>query len=215
MFDCKAASCVYPESYSAYDGILIPGSLSDSYSNAPWIAALRSEVLTKIAPNEIPTVGICFGHQIIAHALGGEAGQNPHGPLTAQHDFTLTEEGRQVFNMRESSGMSLLCSHNDAILALPPTATNLATSATCVYQMVAYKSAKSTRPWCYTVQSHPEYSCTNPGREVVRESVKMSVNGSTLTKEEGDRAIEAMDEAVCDVHAKQVIDTFVNSLFLL
>lgn len=61
-----------PESPDECDGWIITGSRHDAYGDDPWLVALR-EFIVQLYEEQARTVGICFGHQAIAHALGGEA----------------------------------------------------------------------------------------------------------------------------------------------
>ena len=60
------------------DAFVITGSSSSVTERAPWM--LRAEGLVReIVAAETPLLGICFGHQLIAQALGGEVGRSPRG----------------------------------------------------------------------------------------------------------------------------------------
>lgn len=62
---------------SDLDGLIITGSKHTSYDNDAWI--LSTMALIKLAYGHVKIVGICFGHQLIARALGGKVGLNPKG----------------------------------------------------------------------------------------------------------------------------------------
>ena len=103
----------YPSDYSAFDGILLPGSFSGAYEMDEWIQRLKVEISTILYPQSIPTFGVCFGHQIYAHALGegdqggvaaggggnsgGRAIPCPAGPQIGCHKFNCTDLGIQFF----------------------------------------------------------------------------------------------------------------------
>src|SRR5262249_50589684 len=61
-FDIQAGH--YPPSAGAFDAILVTGSSSSAYDPDPWIAELRAWLIR--LPAELPLIGICFGHQIMA-----------------------------------------------------------------------------------------------------------------------------------------------------
>ena len=63
---------MFPESVNHYDGYLITGSAYGVYDDAPFIATLMEFIRTIFTAGK-PLIGICFGHQVIAHALGGYA----------------------------------------------------------------------------------------------------------------------------------------------
>ena len=61
---------VFPQSVDDYDGYLVTGSAFGVYDEAPFIPRLMAFIQKSFAAGK-PLVGICFGHQIVAHALGG------------------------------------------------------------------------------------------------------------------------------------------------
>ena len=61
-----------------FDGFIITGSAFGVYDKCPWITKLL-KIIKKIADTEIPLVGICFGHQAIAEALGGKVKKSDKG----------------------------------------------------------------------------------------------------------------------------------------
>src|SRR5690606_39543798 len=64
----------FPEKASDCDAYLSTGSSFSVYENVPWIHQLADFVRT-LADQRIPYIGICFGHQMIGHALGGKVGK--------------------------------------------------------------------------------------------------------------------------------------------
>lgn len=69
---------IFPTNISIYDGLIITGSPASVHDFAPWIGEL-STLIRKAVSKRIPIYGACFGHQIIALALGGEVTKNPGG----------------------------------------------------------------------------------------------------------------------------------------
>ena len=66
-----------------YQGYLITGSRYGVYDDLPWMAPL-SEFIRDLKTQEIPVIGVCFGHQIMAHAYGGRVQKsNCAAPPTA------------------------------------------------------------------------------------------------------------------------------------
>ena len=61
----------FPQNINECDGYLITGSKADAYEDLPWILNLKSFVRT-LDHYHKKIIGICFGHQIIAEALGGK-----------------------------------------------------------------------------------------------------------------------------------------------
>lgn len=69
---------IFPADILSYDGLIITGSPASVHDDRPWIGTLL-ELIRKAHRARLATVGICFGHQAIALALGGEVGRNPRG----------------------------------------------------------------------------------------------------------------------------------------
>jgi len=78
---------------SAFDAAIVPGSVSAVYERAAWMLRLEA-YLRGLHDAEAPTLGICFGQQILASALGGEVIRNPLGREFGFCDIRLTEVGR-------------------------------------------------------------------------------------------------------------------------
>ena len=129
----------YPERWDDYGAVLLTGSRADAFSDAPWVVALREQV-TQLLTRRHKLVGICFGHQLIALCLGAPVGRAPQGWCM----------GRMTYQW-QGAPLSLLASHQDQVLALPPGATLMAEHPQC--PVAAYRV--EDRVWC--VQPHPEF----------------------------------------------------------
>ena len=68
----------FPETLTGFDGIIISGSPASARDSAAWVGRLQALVRDAVA-RDVPVFGACFGHQIIAAALGGTIDYNPHG----------------------------------------------------------------------------------------------------------------------------------------
>jgi GMP synthase (glutamine-hydrolysing) len=108
------------------------GAVDDSV--APWLPGVRA-LLAAAVRDEVPALGICLGHQLLAVAAGGRVGTNPQGP----------EYGAQLVAKRAAAATDPLFRslpitpdviqwHHDAVLDLPPGAVLLATSPGCDVQ---------------------------------------------------------------------------------
>ncbi len=109
----------------AHDGLLITGSRQSVGDDLPWIRDLGG-LLVRAHARAVPVVGICFGHQLIAHALGGRVDRAPVGWGVGVHHGTVTAPRAWMTPAR--SGFDLLVSHQDQVTAIPNGATVLATS---------------------------------------------------------------------------------------
>lgn len=131
-----------------HDALVITGSRFGVHDDLPWVGAL-SQLLTAASAAAVPTVGICFGHQLIAHTLGGQVERAGVGWGLGVHRATPTDQGAAAFDRH--APFDLLVSHQDQVVALPEDARLLATSE---HAPVAAFSAGSMLGF----QGHPEFT---------------------------------------------------------
>lgn len=138
---------VFPEQIDRFDGALITGSPASTRSGAGWTLRLF-ELIRDMATRRQPLVGICFGHQAIALALGGAVGDNPggwaHGLLHARM-LTRPDWARDLPDV-----VRLYGSHSEQVIRAPEGATVLARSEGCPIAGLALGRH------IYTTQHHPE-----------------------------------------------------------
>jgi len=137
----------FPESVTDRDAWLITGSAFGVYDPEPFIPTLF-EFIRAAAEAQVPMVGICFGHQAIAEALGGHAAKSDKGWGVGAHTYGFTERPDWLNDDTES--FSTYVSHQDQVESLPPGATVLASSEFCPNAMIAVGDK------ILTLQSHPE-----------------------------------------------------------
>ncbi len=137
-----------PGAAAAY---VITGSAANVPDRLPWMQ--RTEAwLRAVVAHGTPTFGICFGHQILAQALGGEVQRNPRGREMGTLPIErLPSRGGvpPVFDGVPHRFEANL-THIDSVVRLPPGAEALARSALDDYQAIRFTDA------CYGVQFHPE-----------------------------------------------------------
>lgn len=143
VYDVTAGE--FPDSARECRGWIVSGSRHSAYDDLDWIARLE-ELVRGIVSERVPLVGICFGHQVIARALGGDVDK-------AEVGWGL---GAKTFKIIASTGaiegtMTLLMSHQDQVTAVPEGATVFATSEYC--PVGGYRI--DDRVLC--VQGHPEF----------------------------------------------------------
>ena len=126
--------------------VIITGSPFSVTEPQPWMAR-AGERLVELVRREIPTLGICFGHQLLGHALGGRVALNPRGRemgtvvYTAEApDPVLGAAGSWIVNS----------THVDSVVELPPGARVLGATALEPYAAVRFG------PAAWGVQFHPE-----------------------------------------------------------
>ncbi len=136
---------------TSLDAILITGSPAGVYDDEPWMAPLM-DFIRWAADAQTPQVGICFGHQAIAHALGAQVMKSDKGWGIGRHVYDVVNP--QSWMGREpTETFSLGVSHQDQVLTLPAGAIHVARSDFCEFAALAYPSAKAI-----SFQGHPEFS---------------------------------------------------------
>ena len=139
----------YPATFDAYDAVLLTGSRSDSFSDAPWVVELR-RVVTQLLQQGKKMVGVCFGHQLIALCLGAPVGRAPQGWGVGR--MTYDWHRPDLPHSEDRTHISLLASHQDQVFALPPGATLVASNAFCPVASFTV----GNKVFC--IQPHPEFS---------------------------------------------------------
>jgi len=144
-FEFKSWDCLngnFPENINEADGWLVTGSRSSVYEDLPWIPPLEDFIRTAYKEN-VPLVGICFGHQLIAQALGGKVEKYEGGWSLGKVEYTAV-------NNAESFTLNAI--HQDQVTELPADAKLLASSANCANAVLAYGTK------ALTIQPHPEFN---------------------------------------------------------
>ncbi len=175
-----------------FDGVVVTGSKASVYWNEPWIEALLDWV-GEAVDRDIPHLGVCYGHQVIAEALGGEV-----------RDMDEYEIGyREVEKVNDSvllegldDRFTVFTTHGDEVVELPPGADPIAEND--------YSNHGFRRAPVFTVQFHPEYDRSTAirvteGKEFLgEERIQRTLTG--ITDENYARACEA----------KRLFDNFVR-----
>ncbi len=157
----------FPADISAYNGLVITGSVASAYDDEPWVRQLLDATRAAHAAG-VPILGICFGLQIVALALGGAVGPNPEGWDLGVVDVQWGEAAAQQAALAAApEPLRILQTHQDIATELPPGA-------------VLLGSSRRTRHEIFTLgehvlclQGHPEMDA-----EMVRELLeKRSARG--------------------------------------
>ncbi|MGJ8604217.1 MAG: type 1 glutamine amidotransferase [Marivita sp.] len=130
---------VFPDGPTDADGWLITGSKHGAYEDHPWILPLE-QLIRNIVAADRPLIGVCFGHQIIAQALGGTVEKFDGGWVVGQQSYDFGGES-----------LTINAWHQDQVIRAPEGAEVLASSPYCANAALLYPGK------AYTVQPHPEY----------------------------------------------------------
>jgi GMP synthase (glutamine-hydrolysing) len=133
-------------------GIVITGSASMVSHKEDW-SERTAEWLAQAVRKGTPVLGICYGHQLLAHALGGKAGPNPAGRQMGTVITELLDSASEddLFADMPTTFLSQT-SHSEVVLELPPNAERLATSPLDDNFTIRFDE----KVW--GVQFHPEFS---------------------------------------------------------
>jgi GMP synthase (glutamine-hydrolysing) len=132
--------------------VIIAGSLASAYDSDAWITQL-TRYIHEWVEKDIPMLGVCFGHQLIAQALGGTVQPNPKGWELGRVPIYLTEKGTEDYLFKGCPDVfHAMQTHQDAVVELPPQAECLALSDLCGIQ--SFRIGEKIR----TIQFHPEFN---------------------------------------------------------
>jgi len=180
----------FPESIHSCDGWLITGSRHGTYEDHDFIAPLENFIREAYAAG-VPLAGICFGHQIMAQALGGKVEKYTGG-------WGL---GRTKYKIGIKD-LELMAMHQDQVVEKPADAEVIASTDFCTYAGLSYKGK------AISLQPHPEFT-----PEYTRDLIKMR-SGTVFTKEQADEALEALENEANNSPeiAAQLAEFFKNAL---
>jgi GMP synthase-like glutamine amidotransferase len=143
-FDVQAGELPEPASHHAY---LITGSPAGVYDPLPWIEPLEQFIR---AAKDQKMVGVCFGHQVMAEALGGRVEKSDKGWGAGLHRYTIVRSEPWI----DTAGtIAIPASHQDQVLTQPPNTEVVAASEFTPFAALAW----TDRP-AVSFQFHPEFS---------------------------------------------------------
>lgn len=165
--------------------IWITGSRSDAFADEEWILNLRDFLREKIFPQKIPVIGICFGHQIIARALGSKVGRNDKGWELGIEQVNVNQdpEIKELLSDFKDGEFEILEVHQDMVFQTPEGFKNIGSSKRTQSQGF-YKKGK-----VLTFQGHPEFT-----KSLVKDILESKLKSGSLTQQHFDEAVQAMDK---------------------
>ncbi len=129
----------FPDAVDQAEGWLLTGSRHGAYEDHDFIPPLE-DFIRRAYGAGVPLVGICFGHQVIAQALGGKVVKHPDGWAVGMQDYDF--DGQPV---------RLNAWHQDQVASLPGDAQVVGRNEFCEHAALVYGDR------AFTVQAHPEF----------------------------------------------------------
>jgi GMP synthase-like glutamine amidotransferase len=143
-FDAELGELPNPAAHSAY---LITGSPAGVYEPLAWIDPLRQFIR---AAGQAKMIGICFGHQAMAEALGGHVEKSDKGWGAGLHRYSVVTRERW---MDDAGNISIPASHQDQVVIQPPN-----TDVTVMSDFTEFAGLAWTDRPAISFQFHPEFS---------------------------------------------------------
>ncbi|MET4385774.1 GMP synthase-like glutamine amidotransferase [Bradyrhizobium sp. F1.4.3] len=129
------------------EAVLITGAAAGVYDGLDWIAPLEDFVRRAYA-NKTPMVGVCFGHQLIAQALGGTVRKSENGWGIGRHVYRVQPDNGVV----DGEEVAIAASHQDQVIEAPRDAHTILSSDFTPHAGLLYANGTTL-----SVQPHPEF----------------------------------------------------------
>ena len=148
-FDHQSYSVIkgeFPNDKDVFDAYFITGSRPSAYESLAWISELEAHI-RRLHHQQQTIIGLCFGHQIIAQALGGTVAKHDRGGNIGLQATKLNGQAKQ-----EEDRLHLIYSHQDQIVEPSPEAAILGSSTNCKYAIA------NIGHHILSFQGHPEFN---------------------------------------------------------
>lgn len=170
----------FPASVDDCDGWLITGSRHGAYEELDWMLQLEAFIREAVG-RQIPLVGICFGHQIVAKALGGEVVKSDKGWGVGVSTYSVT--GKPSWMEQAADNIRIYAFHQDQVTQLPPDAEVFLSSEFCPIAGYTYGDS------VMTIQAHPEFE------EVYELSLLNLYSGTIVPRPVAEKALQWIDKS--------------------
>lgn len=137
-----------PPDAAAYDAVAVMGSPAAVYETDPWIGRLLHWLRDQ--RGRAPMLGVCFGHQALAQAWGGEVRKSDAGWGLGLHSYDVVS--REPWMAEPVERIAIPVSHQDQVLTRPPSARVVARSNFTPHAVLAYGDE------ALSFQCHPEFT---------------------------------------------------------
>lgn len=162
----------------AFDGYILSGSRYSTYEKAPWMLSLI-DFLQALKEKRIPVFGICFGHQIMADAYGGQT-------TKAKNGWGVGAQVYEYVNGAPPKAAASFIFHQDQVTTLPPGASCIGGSSHCTNGVLAYDFP------AISVQFHPEFTTA------YIQALATKFRGTLLPEEISSKALDSIESLEVD-----------------
>jgi len=185
-----------PADPTAFTAVMMTGSPLSATQPTPWMRA-AAEWMREAAERKVPVLGVCFGHQLLSLAYGGQVARNPRGREIGSVEVQLTGAGTHDFLFEGlPPRLWVQATHEDEVPTLPEAATLLATNAHSLIQAMAIG------PYVRGVQFHPELQASGM-RSVIRAR-------TALLEREGARVTQLLAGLRPTALAERILHNFLS-----
>jgi len=191
---------IYPESVNTCDGWIVTGSRHGTYEDHPWIEPLK-QFIQKAYAASVPMIGICFGHQIMADALGGKNEKSNKGWGCGMHEYQLKNTPSWMNGV--TGNLRIHAMHQDQVTIKPDDANVFATSEFCENAGFIYGDLET--PKAISLQPHPEFN-----DDFERDVIKLR-RGDGIPEDVADGGLNTIGgDLSSGIFAKWMVDFFLK-----
>lgn len=184
----------------AFDRVIATGSLSSVSERQFWMLD-TARFLLRAAEARVPVLGVCFGHQLLAMALGGRIAPHSEGWQAGTVECELTASGREDPLFRGvPPSFHAQAAHQETVVELPPFAEVLARSDHTSVQ--AFRAG----PWIHGVQFHPELAPAGTEAHVRTMTPALTRTAATTPFSYGRAVIENFLAGVAETRTPQPLN---------
>jgi GMP synthase-like glutamine amidotransferase len=141
----------WPDAPEDNDAYIVTGSACGVYDDTPWIGDLMA--FLRSAKGRAKLVGVCFGHQAMAQAFGGQVVKSDKGWGVGAHDYAVVSQEPWMDPAKDAgAALRLPASHQDQVVTLPPSSAVFARSEFTPYGGLVWRDQPAI-----SLQLHPEF----------------------------------------------------------